>query len=140
MFDDDRKDFEDGTLTLLNNRTVEKAIGVESTKRPISLKKRLVKPAHDFILRDVLALGELQHLVPGIGCSADPREDKLVQVARQMQQQVTNAVVCFMSTPPDIVLRQFLHTLLHAWPVLMEEPEAAPLDIRCTKVAIHHSG
>ena len=104
MFEDDREDFKDGPVTILNPGFVEEVRRIEPGQRPIRLEKRIVQTAEEFIFRSLLTLGEFLRFVPGVQNASDSGQNELVEVSCQMQQQVANAVVGFVLPPPDIVI------------------------------------
>ena len=104
MFEDDREDFEDRPVTILNSGFVEEARRIEPGQRPIRLEKCIVQSAEKVIFRILLTLREFMRFVPGIRSSADPRQNELVEVSREMQQEVADAVVGFVLPPPDVVV------------------------------------
>jgi hypothetical protein len=129
MFDNDREDFKDGPVTILNSGFVEEARRIEPGQCPIRLKKRIVQSAEEVIFRNLLALREFVRFVPGIRSPTDSRQNELVQVSCEMQQKVANAVVGFMLPPPDVVVRELFHAALKARPVVAQESKPAPFDI-----------
>ena len=102
MFEDDREDFEDRPVTILDSCFVEEALRIEPGQRPIRLEKRIVQSAEEVIFRSLLTLREFLRFVPSIRSPADPRQDELVEVSCEMQQEIADAVVGFVLPPPEI--------------------------------------
>jgi hypothetical protein len=129
MFEDDREDFKDGPVTILNPGFVEETRRIEPGQRPIRLEKRVVQSAEEFIFWSLLTLREFLRFVPGIRSPADPRQNELVEVSCEMQQKVADAVVRFVLPPPNVVVRELLDAPLEAREVLAHESKPAPFDI-----------
>jgi hypothetical protein len=129
MFADDREDFKDGPVMILNSGFVEEARRIEPGQRPIRLKKRIVQSAEEVIFRGVLALREFLRFVPGVRNASDPGQNELVEVSREMQQELTSAVVGFMLPPPHVVIRELFDAALKARLVVAHESKPAPVDI-----------
>ena len=140
MFDDNGKDFKDGSFAILNSRLFEEARRVKETEGSVRFPQRIIQPPEQLILRDLLALGEFLRFVPGVLSPADACKDKLVQVPGKMQQKIADTVAGLVLTPPDIFIREFLDTSFNARPIVVHETESAPLDIWPTQVVTHRSG
>src|SRR6516162_8492822 len=101
----------------LNPTNLQEPVIRDTCQYSIHFKGSLIQPAYQFFFRDWTALREFEGAIAGIRCAADAGTNPLFQVAAQVQEDIGDAVLRLVGSPPNLAVVQLLEAVfdpLHA--------------------------
>src|SRR6185503_12418372 len=123
-----------GDVIALNPPGLEQVCCVDVGEHDVGFFNSAAKSTREIRTRPSIALIELLLPLSPMGCSTNPADDPLAEVAVEMQDQIADAVRLVVGSPPHVLGRKSVDGLLDAGQIAVHEELARLLDERARDV------
>jgi hypothetical protein len=106
VLDDMEGRFKASNIKPLDGSFLKDTIRIEILERCVGLMQCLIQLPKENSFRRRRSSSKLSRTVPYIFLFANTRHNPLVDIAAQVKNQIANAVVRFVSPPPEVLLAQ----------------------------------